>query len=80
MPFFAQPNTVPMKMVMYLEKDLVDTVKIEKDKISQPGYLSARIRNLREKHASLLQGCCAEPEFLLYPLVNGASPQQLPGY
>lgn len=68
-----------MKMVMYLEKDLVDTVKIEKDRLSQPGYLGARIRELREKHASLLVGCIAEPQFLLYPLTEKVSSPQLPG-
>ena len=63
-------------MVMYLEKDLIDSVRIEKEKISQPGYLSRHTRKLREKHASLLLDAVAEPKFLLYPATNTKSNEE----
>ena len=57
---------LPMKLLMYIQNDLIDSVSIEFDKVVCPGYLSSFIRELREKHTSTLMGSCTDAEFLLH--------------
>ena len=57
---------LPMKLLMYFQNDLIDSVSIEYDKIVYPGYLSSFIRELRQKHTCALTGFYNEPEFLLH--------------
>jgi hypothetical protein len=57
---------LPMKLLMYFQKDLIDSVSIDFDKVVCPGYLSSFIRELRKKHTSTLMGSCTDPEFLLH--------------
>ena len=55
-----------MKIVMFLEKALIDSTLIKKDKVTLPGYLSSCVRQLKEKHDDLVLGANEEPEFLLF--------------
>jgi hypothetical protein len=57
-----------MKVMMYLRKEIIDSISIESDKLSQPGYLGSCIRKLKEKHTSLIDPSADEPEFILYRL------------
>jgi hypothetical protein len=56
---------LPMKLLMYFQNDLVDSIGIDPEKIVLPGYLSGFTRELREKHRSLFLNHYSEPEFLL---------------
>ena len=66
-----------MNIVMYLGKTLVDHIRVEKDRISEPGYLSAYLRALKEKHSSLLEQADTEPEFLLMPVSSNVITENL---
>lgn len=55
-----------MEIVMYLDRMIVDSIAIESDHISQPGYVSGHIRTLRERHAQLIEQALKEVEFLLH--------------
>jgi hypothetical protein len=57
-----------MKVIMYLRKEIIDSITIESNKLSQPGYLGSCIRKLKEKHISLIEPSADEPEFILYRL------------
>jgi len=57
---------ISMKLLMYIQNDLIDSVSIESDKIVWPGYLSSFIRELRQKHRCILPSSDKEPEFLLH--------------
>jgi hypothetical protein len=57
---------IAMKLLMYFQNDLIDSISIESDKIVCPGYLSSFIRALREKHKCMLLDSYNESEFLLH--------------
>jgi hypothetical protein len=57
-----------MELMMYLENDLIESVPLKPDQISQPGYLGRFKRVLKEKYAELLQQSQAGPEFLVMNL------------
>lgn len=54
-----------MKLLMYLDKNLVDCVRIDYRQVALPGYLGSVKRELQKKHTALLEGAESEPEFLL---------------
>jgi hypothetical protein len=65
---FPNPNPHPMELMMYLGNDLIESVPIRLDQLSQPGYLGKYKRVLKEKHAQLISESCTGPEFLVIDL------------
>lgn len=55
-----------MELMMFIGNDLIESIPVHLDKISQPGYLGQFKRVLKEKHADLLQHAPAPAEFLVF--------------
>jgi len=54
-----------MRLLMYISHKLIDSISLEHDKITLPGYIGCFIRRLKEKHNSILTQTEEEPEFLV---------------
>jgi hypothetical protein len=63
----------PMELMMYLGNDLIESIPIHFDQLSQPGYLGKFKRVLKEKHAELIQQSASHPEFLV---INPTPPKR----
>ena len=57
-----------MKLLMYLDQHLVDSVRIECQKVTQPGYMGGVKRSLRQKHRLQIGQAHAKPRFLVEPV------------
>lgn len=57
--------------MMYVGNDHIDSVPLNKTRIPVPGYLGQLKRQLKEKHAVLLQETGSSPEFLIVDLEMG---------
>jgi hypothetical protein len=57
-----------MELMMYLGNDLIESVPINLQQISQPGYLGRFKRVLKEKHSMLIEQSPSGPEFLVVDL------------
>jgi hypothetical protein len=49
---------------MYLGIRLVDSIQLDHNKITLPGYIGALTRELKKKHEKMLVNSAVEPEFL----------------
>jgi hypothetical protein len=54
-----------MKLLMYIENDLIDSIAIEANKIVYPGYIGEFIKMLKAKHSLIIKKSLKEPEFLV---------------
>jgi hypothetical protein len=54
-----------MQLVMYLDNDFIAGIKIDEQRLSQPGYMGKLKRQLKEEHSQVLQTSSQQPEFLL---------------
>lgn len=54
-----------MKLMMYIGNDLIESVQLDLERISKPGYLGSFKRTLKNKHSELLQQYPDPPEFLV---------------
>jgi len=54
-----------MELMMYLGNDLIESVPVEMESLSQPGYLGKFKRELKEKYWELIQTSDTKPEFLV---------------
>ena len=54
-----------MQLMMYLGNDLIESVPLDTERISQPGYLGQFKRVLKEKYAQLIRESPTPPEFLV---------------
>lgn len=54
-----------MRLLMYLRHNLIDSISLDRDKITLPGYIGTFMRILKEKHNNVLEQCVEEPEFLV---------------
>jgi hypothetical protein len=54
-----------MELMMYLGNDLIESVHLEDERISKPGYLGNFKRNLKLKYRELIQQFPDPPEFLV---------------
>jgi hypothetical protein len=52
-----------MQLMMYIGNDLIESVQLTDDKISQPGYLGQFKRQLKSRYAELIQQTLQAPEF-----------------
>ena len=51
--------------MMYIGNDLIDTVPLEVERISKPGYLGSFKRTLKIQHDELIRQFPDPPEFLV---------------
>ncbi len=51
--------------MMYIGNDLIESVKLDDDRISKPGYLGSFKRCLKLKYRDLIQQFPDPPEFLV---------------
>jgi hypothetical protein len=54
-----------MQLMMYLGNDLIESVPISDDRLSQPGYLGQFKRVLKEKYAKLIDESGIKPDWLV---------------
>lgn len=54
-----------MELIMYIGLDVVDSIQLITDKITEPGYVGSVKRELIQKHEEQLQFLSIEPEFLI---------------
>ena len=54
-----------MQLMMYLGNDLIESVPVNEEHVSQPGYLGKFKRMLKEKYAELIAESEKHPEFLV---------------
>ena len=54
-----------MQLMMYLGNDLIDSVKLDDERISKPGYLGSFKRFLKQKYRELILENPNHPEFLV---------------
>jgi hypothetical protein len=54
-----------MNLMMYVGNDLIESVPLEKGRISKPGYLGHYKRILKERHRALLSISAEPAEFLV---------------
>lgn len=62
--------------MMYLGNDLIESVPLNFDQISQPGYLGQFKRVLKEKYAKQIQDSEKSPEFLVVNIVPKMNSQK----
>ena len=54
-----------MQLLMYIGNDLIESVRLDDERISKPGYVGSFKRCLKMKHRELLQQFPDPPEFLV---------------
>ena len=54
-----------MQLLMYVGNDLIESVKLDDERICKPGYVGSFKRCLKLKHRDLLQQFPDPPEFLV---------------
>jgi hypothetical protein len=54
-----------MELMMYLGNDFIEAVKVNDQKISQPGYLGNFKRQLKMRYNELIQQTNTTPEFFI---------------
>jgi len=67
-----------MLLMMYIGNDLIESVPVIEEKVSQPGYLGKFKRMLKDKYADLIRESSTPPEFLvsdITPSSHSASAQ-----
>lgn len=54
-----------MKLLMYLDNDLIESVQLENDKIRIPGYVGDYKRSLKIKYHEMIKQHSTPPDFLV---------------
>jgi len=62
-----------MQLMMYLGNDHIESVKLDPDRISKPGYLGTFKRNLKVKYKELISQHGAPADFLVVNVVPKSS-------
>ena len=68
-----------MQLMMYIGNDHIESVKLDPDKISKPGYLGTFKRNLKLKYKDLIMEFGSPADFIVVNLnasANKASPKE----
>ena len=55
----------PMNLMMYIGNDLIESIPLELERISSPGYVGNFKRKLKIKYSELIQQYPDKPEFLV---------------
>jgi len=58
-----------MQLMMYIGNDHIESVKLDPDRISKPGYLGTFKRNLKMKYRDLISEHGSPAEFLVVNMV-----------
>jgi hypothetical protein len=58
-----------MQLMMYIGNDHIESVKLDPDRISKPGYLGTFKRNLKVKYRELISQHGAPADFLVVDIV-----------
>src|SRR5687767_9053442 len=73
----------PMNLMMYIGNDLIESIPLELERISSPGYVGNFKRKLKIKYNELIQQYPDKPEFLVinpvphsYQVINKTNPNQ----
>ena len=61
-----------MQLMMYLGNDLIESVPVISERLSQPGYLGQIKRVLKSKYQELIREAQNPPEFLVVNLNQGS--------
>jgi hypothetical protein len=56
---------IPMQLMMYIGNDLIESIPLDDDRISKPGYVGSIKRCLKIKYDELIQQYAERPEFLV---------------
>ena len=54
-----------MKLMMYIGNDLIESIPLETERISKPGYVGKFKRLLKVKYSELIRQYPEKPEFLI---------------
>lgn len=54
-----------MELMMYIGNDLIESIPLDHERISNPGYLGSFKRTLKKKYSELIQQFPDPPEFLV---------------
>lgn len=54
-----------MNLMMYIGNDLIESIPLELERISSPGYVGNFKRKLKIKYSELIQQYSDKPEFLV---------------
>ena len=68
-----------MQLMMYIGNDHIESVKLDPEKISKPGYLGTFKRNLKLKYKDLIMEFGSPADFIVVNLngsANKASPKE----
>ena len=66
---YFETESYPMQLMMYIGNDMIESVPLSEERISQPGYLGKFKRMLKDKYADLIREAPAPPEFPIRVLV-----------
>jgi hypothetical protein len=72
--FVTNPN--PMNLLMYIGDDLVESVPLEKEMISKPGYLGNFKRRLQHKYREVFPNA-PKPQFFVANPTTQISPEEM---
>lgn len=62
-----------MQLMMYIGNDHIESVKLDPDRISKPGYLGTFKRNLKVKYRELISQHGSPADFLVVDVVPKSS-------
>ena len=54
-----------MQLMMYIGNDLIEAVKVDRERIPKPGYLGNFKRHLKVKYSELISQKATPPDFLV---------------
>lgn len=58
-----------MQLMMYIGNDYIESVKLDPDRISKPGYLGTFKRNLKVKYKELISQHGSPADFLVVDVI-----------
>jgi hypothetical protein len=58
---------------MYINRNFVDSVSLDRTKIKYPGYIGGFTRLLKEKHSLIISQATEEPQFIVRNKILGTS-------
>jgi hypothetical protein len=62
-----------MELTMYLGNDFIEAVPVNQQKLSEPGYLGAFKRQLKQRYDELIQQTRTSPEFFVVSMQPAAA-------
>ena len=63
-----------MQLMMYIGNDHIESVRLDPDRISKPGYLGTFKRNLKQKYRELISQHGSPADFLVVNIVPKEEP------